>query len=1127
MKINSSSDHFLLKKSDYKEFIKIMKICLLFLFAFTFQLIALNSNAQDAVIEIKRNSVTIGQLINEIEKQTDYLVVYSNREVDVNRKVKFQQNSDKVSSYLNTAFSNTDIGYNFENDYIVLSKKANQNTIDITRLIEAKQQQGRTVTGKVTDENGEPVIGATIVVKDNPSQGTITDIEGNFNIINLADNAVLQITYVGMRAQEINTTGLSSIRVTLESDTELLEEIVVVGYGTMRKRDLTGSIGSVNSSEISKIPVTNAAQALQGKVAGVLVNNTSTQPGATPSVFIRGKRSISGGSDPLYVVDGIPIIGGLNEISPTDIETIDVLKDASATAIYGARGSNGVIMITTKKGKEGKTQVDYNGYYGIQTVLNELKYMNAAEFAETVRESFRTNGKYKSEVPSWEEDQTIGTFRNDPYTLESLRMAYDANGNYDPSKVRSNSEWWKAVQRTGMVTSHELNIRGGNAKTNFMTGGTYYKEKGLMKDEDFTRFSIRINLEHEINKYFKVGAHTQFARSIQNRGASLFSSWRVMPMGRFYDDEGNLLTRVSGTDDQWWNPLQKLAPGAVVNPYKVNRFMGSYFGEIRLPIEGLRFRSNLGLDMRSIQDYNFQSALARASSMNYAKNATADAFSYTWENLLFYDKTFNDHTLGLTFLQSIQEYKNESNGIPVQNIPADELLYYDVGSALIPGVLESNNSQWSLASFMGRANYSYKGKYMTTLSMRYDGSSRLSPGHQWVMFPAASFAWRINDESFMRPMDFISNLKLRLGYGTVASQEVSPYETKGTLSKNYYNYGDLKLIGYAPNAMPNNRLTWEKTGQWNVGIDFGFFNQRINGSFDIYLQNTTDLLLDRQLPVVSGFDRIKSNIGKTRNKGVEISLNTLNISNKDFSWSTDWMFYINKEEIVELYNGKIDDPGNNWFIGKAINVFYDYQKIGIWQNTEEDLAEMAKFNANGSNFKPGAIRLWDNGDYKINSDDRRILGQARPKVVASISNNFTFKDFDLSFFFMANFGGMIKNDISYLNQAHRNGNVKVNYWTPNNPTNDFPRPIEGVDYLDYYVTLHYEKSDFVRLRNVTLGYTLPKDLGKKLDLSRCRIYLQAQNPWIWTNFKGVDPEGASGYTRPSASSWIIGLNLSF
>lgn len=377
---------------------------------------------------------------------------------------------------------------------------------------------------------------------------------------------------------------------------------------------------------------------------------------------------------------------------------------------------------------------------------------------------------------------------------------------------------------------------------------------------------------------------------------------------------------------------------------------------------------------------------------------------------------------------------------------------------------------------------------------------------------------------------------MRVGYGVVASSEVDPYETKGTLSQKPYNYGSESIFGYAPDKMPNTMLTWETTGQWNAGFDFGFLGNRLNGTIDVYLQNTKDLLLDRQLPIVSGFNQIKSNVGKTRNKGLELTLNSLNINNKNFTWSTDLMMYTNKEEIVELYNGKEDDPGSSWFIGEAINVFYDYKKIGIWQDTPEDRAEMEKFNQNGSNFAPGTIRLWDNGDYKITSEDRVIQGQQRPKVILSLNNTFRYRDFDFSFFFEGNFGAMIKNNISYLNQAHRNGNVKVDYWTPTNPTNAFPRPIEGVDYLPYYETLHYEKSDFIKLRNVTLGYTIPSHITKKWDISRCRVYVQAQNSWMWTNFTGVDPESAlnkdvdgtyAGYTRPTPSTWLVGLNISF
>jgi TonB-linked SusC/RagA family outer membrane protein len=911
-------------------------------------------------------------------------------------------------------------------------------------------------------------------------------------------------------------------------DSKALDEVVVVGYGVVKKRDLTGSVASVTADKIVETPATNITQAMQGRIAGILINNTSTQPGASPSVFIRGKRSISGGSDPLYVVDGIAITGGLNEINPTDIESIDVLKDASATAIYGARGSNGVVMITTKKGRDGKTQVEYNGYAGFETVLNELRYMDGGEFTEYVREAYRANNKYASDTPSWELDQQISTFRNDPYTLESVHMGYDANGNFNPANVRADSKWWDAIKRKGVITNHQVSIRGGNDKTQFNFSGSYFDEKGIMKDEEYSRFSIRLNLDHQVNDYIRVGGNSQIAHSLQERGGDLFNAWRSIPIGRLYDENGNVLKNVSGTDDQYWNPMTKLEPGALSKPYKVNNFMGSYYAEIKLPLDGLRFRSNLGISARSVQDYDFQSAITRAAqTMNYAKNATADQFSYLWENLLYYDKTVGDHTFGVTALQSIQEYLSESNNIPVQDTPSDGLLYYDVASAAVPGAIDSNKQQWNLASFMGRLNYGYKGRYLLTVSARYDGSSRLADGHQWVMFPAASAAWRINEEGFLKDANVLSNLKLRLGYGTTASSEVSPYETKGTLSKQYYTYGSNKRIGYAPDRMPNNTLTWETTGQWNLGIDFGFLQNRISGVIDLYLQNTNNLLLDRQLPVVSGFEVIRSNVGSTRNRGVEFTLNTVNIEKKDFTWTTDLMVYANKEEIVELYNGKVDDPGNSWFIGEAINVFYDYKKVGIWQNTPTDQVEMEKFNANGSNFKAGAIKLWDNGDYIINSDDRVIQGKARPTAIASLNNTFRYKGFDIGFYFLTHIGAMVKSDISYLNQAHRNGNVKVNYWTPTNPSNDAPRPIEGIDYLDYYVTMQYEKTDFVRLKNVTLGYTLPNRLSHRMSLSRLRLYVQSSNPWMWTTFSGVDPEGASGYTRPTPSSWLFGLNLSF
>ncbi|KAA6328723.1 TonB-dependent receptor SusC [termite gut metagenome] len=614
----------------------------------------------------------------------------------------------------------------------------------------------------------------------------------------------------------------------------------------------------------------------------------------------------------------------------------------------------------------------------------------------------------------------------------------------------------------------------------------------------------------------------------------------VNPLGRLYDDEGKPTLMTSGTDSQWWNPLQYLVDGAVVNPLKVNRFLGSYYAEVKLPLDGLRFRTNVGIDFHSRQDYTFAAANARGGTTNQAKNSTTETYAYTNENLLFYDKQIGSHSFGATLLQSIQRNKAESVSITGTDFPSDDLLYNDIASASNITAYDSNNQVWSLMSYMGRLNYNYKSKYYATVSMRYDGSSRLADGHQWVSFPAFALAWRINEESFLKDFRNIDNLKLRLGYGVTANTSINPYQTKGVLGKMYYNYGDNLVIGYASSSLPDKTLTWETTGQYNLGIDFGFFRNRISGTIDAYLQNTNNLLLNRQLPVVSGYTSVLTNVGKTKNQGLEISLSTVNVETKNFSWVTDFMFSTNKEEIVELYNGKVDDIGNKWFIGEAINVHYDYKKIGIWQDTPEDQAEMEKYKANGFNFKPGMIKVEDvggeNKDYRINDDDRMILGHVNPSHIFSLGNTFRYKGFDLNVIAYATMGGMLENGIRYCQQSYRNNNIKFNYWTPTNPTNDYPRPNRLEDNIQYETSLYYEKSDFLRIKTVTLGYTLPKKLVNKATVSNCRFYFTAQNPLVFTNFSGVDPEGAttsvgSGYDRtyssPSYSSWILGVNLSF
>lgn len=1006
------------------------------------------------------------------------------------------------------------------------------------------------ISGVVTDANGESLIG--VGIKElGTSNGTITDIDGNYKM-SVSKGAKVQFNYIGYKTKEVTVSTQSIINIVMEegSDDTSLDELVVVGYGVVKKRDLTGSVTSVSSEKLMESPGLSVAEALQGKVPGMLVSKTNWKPGESASILIRGRRSINASNDPLYVVDGIPVTGALNEIPPGEIESIDVLKDASATAIYGSRGANGVIIITTKRGKSGKVQVDYNGYYGWQTIQNKLELMNGAEYADYVRESYRAAGQYDSKVPNKELDFKIDAFGGnsnnsaglpiDAYTWESIAMAYDANGNYDPSKVRSGALWWKDVEQTGMVTDHQLSIRGGSDKTQFAFGATYYRNEGIYKQQEYDRYTIRLSVDSEVNNWLKVGGQTQYSHSINKRGTNFQDKWRVNPLGRLYDDDGNLTECTSGVDTQWWNPLQLLVKGAVVNPKKVNRFFGSYYAEVKLPLEGLKYRLNAGIDYYSVDDYSFVSSLAREKQVNQAKNAKENTYAYTLENLIYYNKDIGDHSFGATLLQSVERNRRESLSANVENLPSDELSYNDIASALKIAGIDSNNRVWSLASFMGRINYNYKSRYYLTASMRYDGSSRLADGHKWVSFPSFVLAWRINEESFLKKYDNISNLKLRIGYGVTANSSVDPYQTKSLLQKKYYNYGDSYVIGYAPKDLADPLLTWEKTGSWNAAIDFGFFKGRLSGTVEAYVQNTDDLLLYRQLPVVSGYDRILTNVGKTRNKGFELSLASVNVLTNNFSWTTNFTWSTNKEEIVELYNGKEDDIANGWFIGEPVTSYYGYEKIGIWQNTPEDLAEMKKFNDNGHNFVAGTIKLKDqDGDYKITKEkDKKILGHKNPDHIFSMSNMFTYKGFDLNVVMYATVGGMLRNGIRYNHQPDRNNNVKYDYWTESNPTNAFPQPNRTIANIetDYEHTLYLEKSDFLRIKTITIGYTLPKKIVNKASLTNCRVYFTAENPFVFTDFTGVDPEGAttevgSGfnrtYTSPSISSWILGVNVSF
>lgn len=993
--------------------------------------------------------------------------------------------------------------------------------------------QSKTVTGIVLDASNIPVIGANVIVKGS-NNGTVTDMNGHFSIQNVPENAILQISYIGYLDQEIKLEGKSNIQVQLKEDTQNLDEVIVVGYGVSRKRDLTGSVASVKGDKLKERASFSTAQAMQGKAAGVTVLQTSAKPGEDVSVRIRGNRSLKANNDPLYVVDGIPIVTSLSEFSPSDIESIEVLKDASATAIYGSRGANGVVLITTKKGKVGKPQIEYNGYFGLQQAARTIEMMNGAEWVELVREANRATVKNTPYplIPTLEQDKKIGYFISDPNVFSKIENSYDENGVWHPEKVVF-TDWTNEALQIAPIHNHDISVRGGTDNLKLLASATYFGQEGIVKGQDYNRYSVRLNFDWNINKYVTLGGQTQFSHTDRNNGTNLYGDVKnVYPLADIYDENGDYVTSRPGNDPQLWNNFLNL--DNVKRNYKKDRFLGSYYLQIKLPFD-IMYRSNVGLDIGSYYNPEFYGSLSsdRAGSLARAQNSGDNRRLYTWENLLFYNKTFNNnHTIGVTFLQSIQQETYESFSIKVKDLPYENQLWYNVGSAQTIESVNSNYSKWALASFMGRINYNLKDKYLLTISARYDGSSRLAEGHKWVLFPSAALAWRIKEESFLKDVEPLSNLKLRVGWGVTGNTAIDPYKTQGSLSIGRYSYGSNGVLSFYQNEMPNPRLGWEKTEQWNAGIDFGFINGRIGGSVDLYLQNTKELLMDRQLPIVSGFGNVTTNVGKIRNRGVEITLNTVNVDSQDFKWTTDWIFATNKEEIVELYNGKVDDEGNKWFIGHPVGVYYDYKAIGIWQL--EDSEELSKWD---NSFKPGEIKIADkNGDYKITSEDRYILGQKDPKVTFSISNYMQYRNFDFNFFLNAALGQMKYFDRGWSLNGRYNC-ASVNYWkiigedekgNPiSNGSNEAPRPNRDFENPNYVSSLYYDNASFLRIGQVTLGYTLPNSLINKVNIQKLRIYATVQNAYVFTKFSGTDPESGESFNEPMPRTYLLGVNLTF
>lgn len=1024
--------------------------------------------------------------------------------------------------------------------------------------------QNKTVSGTVLDKAGESVIGASVVVKGT-TNGTITDFDGNFTLQNVPANGTIQVSFVGYKTLDIPVKGQSTIKVTLEEDTETLDEVVVVGYGVQKKSDVTGAMASVGAKEIEARPVTNALQALQGKAAGVDITSNE-RPGELGKVHIRGMRSMiknsSGeytGNTPLYVVDGVPLMSSsaIETINPRDIESIDILKDASATAIYGSRGANGVILVTTKKGKEGRFTLNYSGTLNVENVNSKTRMMNSDEYITWRRWAAYNAGSstVPGNQPNKENDATI--FGGVDITTYDNIMSGWASGSWDGSKVQS-TDWTDFVTQTGITHEHTLSASGGNEKMSAYASFGYLNQEGTFKGQEYERYTGNINIDITPTKWFKLGASINASWSEQEYGVSTLGSgsgnnpsyiygWaqQIYSYSLPYDKDGNYIDK-PGNDDNVYNVIDEWDKSQ--QQRQTFRALGSFYanfdlGEMYKPLQGLNFRINFGPDFRNWREGSFidSNSVTRKGGLNYARLKNQRDFSWTFDQQMNYNRIFGKHSVGATLLHTASSWDVERSEMSAYGIPQSTWTWnafstIDITNSTHSAGMSSGITERQLESYMMRFNYGFNDRYLLTVSGRWDGASQLASGNKWAFFPSAALAWRINQENFLKDVQWVSNLKLRLGVGTTGNAAVSPYGTLGNIQSYYVPFNGLSNQPFyttnEPNSikdqfgMPNKQLGWETTTQYNVGIDFGFLNGRINGSIDVYTSKTTDLLLSMKIPTLTGYPSTTANIGKTSNKGVDITLNAIPVQTKDFQWESSISAAYTKDKIEELASGKADDISNTWFIGNSIAVYYDVANNGLWQDTPEDRAEMEKFNANKHNFKPGMVKPIDqNGDYKIDDDnDRVILGNINPRWTFGWTNTFSYKGIELS----AQMYGRFKYMISTGGEAQlgRYNQRAINYWTPDNTNADYQMPIYNQSGGDAYSDLiGYKDANFLKMRNISLGYVLPKSIIKNIGLSNLKVYVQANNPFtIYSSVDFLDLDlGGATYNR----GVVFGLDVTF
>lgn len=968
--------------------------------------------------------------------------------------------------------------------------------------------QVRQITGTITDKNtGRGLPDVSVIVRG-ANEGTQTDANGKFTIsVNKQGSVELEVSLIGYGTQIVTVTGSSPVEISMDKQSKSLDEVVVIGYGTVRKRDLTGAVTSIKSEEIKQVPAQNPLESIQGKVAGADITRSNGSASSGVNIRIRGNRSIGAANSPLFIVDGVQT-SSIDDINPNSIESIEFLKDASSTAIYGWQGANGIVIITTKKGSGGKAKVSFDTYYGISNVSRYPSVMDGPGYVAIKREANRTTGKWTSPA-------------DDPKIFNGLELAAIKNNQW--------IDYQKLLFHHGSQQDYNIGVSAGGDKTKAYFALDYYREKGILKFDDARRYSLRLNIDQTFGKWIKAGLQSQVTtRDESYRRDPLNMANKIIPLGTVYDSAGNFILFPVGGNSI--SPLADEQPNVFSNTGKITNIIANVYLELK-PFAGFTFRTNFGSDIGNsrVGSFEAQNSITRATATgSLASYRASNSRFINWDNVATYQKDVKDHSFTLTALSSYVENLSDFSLAQGEGQLLPSQLFYGLGNAPNNIVINSGYTRWNVLSFAGRLNYSYKGKYLLTLTDRADGASRLSAGHKWASFPSAAVAWRIIDENFMKKLAVLSNLKLRLSYGVAGNSGIAPYGTQSTLMRVPMAFGETSYQGFTFSPLLGNTdATWELSKTKNLGVDIGLWANRLNVTVDVYDTRTSDLLLPRGLPPTTGVQTVYQNIGKTRNRGYEVSVSSTNIKTKDLTWSSALTYSHNKEQIVSLVTDGVNDIGNGWFIGYPINVFYDYEKIGIWQT--KDATEAATFGQ-----QPGDIRVKDqNGDGKIDAvNDRRVLGANNtPKWFGGFDNKVTYKGFDFDIYLFGRWGQMI--NPNFLNRYDRQSNLSnsatiINYWTPENPSNDYPRPnanISGASTL-YWSTIGYVDGSFLRVRNISLGYTFPS--FKSSFVNSLRVYAKGTNLFTWTKsskLKEYDPERAGGESAPMLKNFVFGISL--